>query len=117
MFFMLYLKMAFCLSSVNIDIIKVLLCSIVVFLFIPYSTMHNEMYTFKKKVKVILGVCIVVTHVQKNISRAIGMQTTRITEQTVEYSIPNLNIPFHFESKHLAINYKHNCCLIFCCVD
>ena len=116
MFFISYLKMAFCLSSVNIDIIKVLLFSSVIFLFIHYSTTHNEMYTFKK-VKVILGVCIVVTHVQKNISRAIGMQTTRIMEETVEYFIPNLNIPFHFESKHVTINYKHNCCLIYCCVD
>ena len=48
MFFISYLKMAFCLSSVNIDIIKVLLFSSVIFLFIPYSTTHNEMYTFKK---------------------------------------------------------------------
>jgi hypothetical protein len=53
------------------------------------------MYNFKK-VEVILGVCVVVTHVQKNMSRAIGMQTTRITQETVEYSIPNLHIPFHF---------------------
>jgi len=45
------------------------------------------------------------------------MQTTRIMEETVEYFIPNLNIPFHFELKHVTINYKHNCCLIYCCVD
>jgi len=38
----------------------------------------------------------VVTLVQKNMSRAIGMQTTRITQETVEYCIPYLNIPFHF---------------------
>jgi hypothetical protein len=64
MFCISYLKLSFCLSSVNIDIIKVLLYSIVVCLFVPYSTTHNEMYNFKK-VKVILGVCIVVTRDQK----------------------------------------------------
>jgi hypothetical protein len=95
MFCLSYLKLSFCLSHVNIDIIKVLLCLIVICLFISYSTMHSEMYNFKK-VKVILGVCIVVTHVQKNLSIAIGMQTTRITQETVEYCIPNLNIRFHF---------------------
>jgi len=76
MFCISYLKLSFCLSSVNIDIRKVLLYSVVVRLFIPYSAMHNEMYNFKK-VKVILGVCVVVTRVQKKLSRAIGMQTTR----------------------------------------
>jgi hypothetical protein len=33
---------------------------------------------------------------KKNLSRALGMETTRITQETVEYSIPNLNMPFHF---------------------
>lgn len=95
MFCISYVKMSLCLPNVNIDIMKVLLCSIVVCLYIPYSMTHNEMYNFKK-VKVILGVCIVVTHVQKNMSRGIGMQTTRIMQETVEYSIPDLSIPFHF---------------------
>jgi hypothetical protein len=48
MFCVSYLKRSFCLSSVNIDIIKVMLCSMVICLFIPYSTMHNEIITLKK---------------------------------------------------------------------
>jgi hypothetical protein len=31
------------------------------------------------------------------------MQTTRITQETVEYSIPNLHIPFHFSWIKLII--------------
>jgi len=77
MFCISYLKLSLCLSSVNIDL-KVLLYLIVVCLFVPYSMTHNEMYNFKK-VKVILGVCIVVTYDQKNMLRAIGTQTTRLT--------------------------------------
>ena len=52
MFSVCYLKQSFCLSSVNIDIIKVLSCLTVICLFIPYRVAHSEMYNFRT-VKVI----------------------------------------------------------------